>query len=128
MVLLYHMGLAGGPRESFESRAFGNEMQESGYDNYLSLCNLFFVIVFRLIVLFLPDQWPMSTGQGDNAKVRFWRRANKCAADENDKAVLITGIVKWNPLPMSLNNKGSIKTLYSTGMLVRVNEKNLKLW
>ena len=31
------MGLVGGPRESIESRAFGNEMQESGYDSYLSL-------------------------------------------------------------------------------------------
>lgn len=37
MVLLYNMGSADGPGESFESRAYGNEIQESGYDNYLSL-------------------------------------------------------------------------------------------
>lgn len=37
MVTLYNMGLADGPGESFESEAFGNKIQESAYDNYLSL-------------------------------------------------------------------------------------------
>lgn len=37
MEQLYHIGLAEGPRESFEYRTFGNKIQESGHDNYLSL-------------------------------------------------------------------------------------------
>lgn len=57
-------------------------------------CHLLFVVVFILVVCFLLDQWPMTTGQGDNTKVRFWRQQAKCVADENDKTVLITGIVK----------------------------------
>lgn len=34
-------------------------------------CNLVFVIVCRLIVYVLLDQWPMSTGQEDNTTVKF---------------------------------------------------------
>lgn len=80
-------------------------------------CNPFFVIVFILVVRFLLDQWPMTTGQGDNTKVRFWRQQAKWIADENDKTVLITGIVKWNPFPMSLNNKCSIRNVLFHGYI-----------
>ena len=128
MVLLYPWVWLVGQGNLLSPEPLGMKCRKVAMTAISPFCNLFFVIVFRLIVFFLPDQWPMSTGQGDNTRVRFWRQANKCAADENDKAVLITGIVKWNPLPMSLNNKCSIKILYSTGMLVRVDEKNPKLW
>lgn len=81
-------------------------------------CNLVFVIGFRLIVCFLLDQWPMSTGRKIIIKWNFEDKQTKCAADKNDQAVLITGIEKWNPFPISLSNKCRLRMLYSTGMLV----------
>lgn len=71
MVLLYHMGLADGQRNLLSPEPLGMKFRKVAMTTIFPFCNLFFVTVFRLIVCFLLDQWPMSTGQGDNTKVRF---------------------------------------------------------
>lgn len=77
MVALYNVGLADGPGESFESRALGMKSRKVPMTIIIPFCDLSFVIMFRLIVYFLLDQWPVTTGQGDNTKVRFLKTANK---------------------------------------------------
>lgn len=99
---------------------------ESDYDSYL-FCNLYFFIVFRLIIVFSVIPVAYVNRPGDNIKVNIWREAKKmCSRWKWHGRVLITGIVKWNRFPMSLNNKCSIRMWYLTGILVKVDEKLLQ--
>lgn len=123
MVLLYNMDLVMGLGNLLSPEPLGMKFRKVVMTTIFPFCNLFFVRVFKSIVGFLLDQWPMSTGQGDKSEVRFWREAKKMCSRWECKAVLITGIVNCSPFPMPLSNKCSIRMLCSTGMLVRLVEK-----
>lgn len=117
------MGLAGGLRKYLSLEPLGMKLKKMSGAIIFLFCNLLFVIVFGLMVCFLLEQWPMTTDEGDNTDARLGRRQSKCVTDENDKSVLITGIIKWNPFPKSLSNKRRIRTYNSTSLLDKTDEK-----
>lgn len=117
------MGLAGGLRKYLSLEPLGMKLKKMSGAIIFLFCNLLFVIVFGLMVCFLLEQWPMTTDEGDNTDARLGRRQSKCVTDENDKSVLITGIIKWNPFPKSLSNKCRIRTYNSTSLLDKTDEK-----
>lgn len=59
---LYNMGLADGLGKYLSLGPLGMKLKKMSGTIIFLFCNLLFVIVFRLIVGFLLDQWPMTTG------------------------------------------------------------------